>query len=35
MTYYALGPEGRLGIIGTQAIPPLGPFDVTADHDPS
>ncbi len=35
MTYYDLGPEGRLGIIGTEAIPPLGPFDVTADHDPS
>jgi hypothetical protein len=31
MTYHALGPEGRLGIIGTQAIPPLGPFDVTAE----
>ena len=35
MSYYELSPVGRLDRVRTEAVPPLGPFDVTSDHDPS
>jgi len=35
MSYYELSPVGRLDRVRTEAVPPLGPFDTTSDHDPS
>jgi hypothetical protein len=35
MTYYELGDNGRLDAVRTELIEPVGPFDVTRDHDPS
>jgi len=35
MGYYELTPAGRLAQLRTEAVPPVGPFDVTSDHDPS
>ncbi len=35
MSYYELSPTGRLDRVRTEDIPPVGPFDVTSDHDPS
>jgi hypothetical protein len=35
MSYYELSPTGRLGRLRTEAVPRVGPFDVTSDHDPS
>jgi hypothetical protein len=35
MTYYELQESGRLEAVRTERIEPVGPFDVTRDHDPS
>jgi predicted metal-dependent enzyme (double-stranded beta helix superfamily) len=35
MSYYELEPQGRLGRVRTEEVPPVGPFDVTSFHDPS
>jgi hypothetical protein len=35
MTYYAVDRQGRLGVLRTEQVPPVGPFDTTSDHDPS
>jgi hypothetical protein len=35
MSYYRLNPRGQFGVIRTETIPPVGPFDSTSDHDPS
>jgi hypothetical protein len=35
MGYYELSAKGRLDQVRTEAVPPVGPFDVTRDHDPS
>jgi hypothetical protein len=35
MTYYELLASGRLEAVRTEPIEPVGPFDVTRDHDPS
>jgi hypothetical protein len=35
MHYYELEPGGRLGLVGTEEVPPVGPFDLTSAHDPS
>ncbi len=35
MSYYELNPAGRLDQVRTEDVPPVGPFDVTSDHDPS
>ena len=35
MTYYELLASGRLEAVRTERIEPVGPFDVTRDHDPS
>jgi predicted metal-dependent enzyme (double-stranded beta helix superfamily) len=35
MSYYGLDAHGRLDRVRTAAVPPLGPFDATSDHDPS
>ncbi len=35
MGYYELTPAGRLAQVRTEAVPPVGPFDVTSNHDPS
>ena len=35
MSYYELQPSGRLHRVGTEAVPPVGPFDATSAHDPS
>jgi len=35
MSYYELDAAGRLDRVRTEAVPPLGPFDATSDHDPS
>jgi hypothetical protein len=35
MSYYQLRPTGRLEVVRTEEIEPVGPFDVTRDHDPS
>jgi len=35
MTYYQLDDGGRLGALRVEHLSPLGPFDTTADHDPS
>jgi hypothetical protein len=35
MSYYGLSTDGRLDRVRTEEVPPLGPFDVTSEHDPS
>jgi predicted metal-dependent enzyme (double-stranded beta helix superfamily) len=35
MSYYRLDPRGRLDVVRTEDVPPVGPFDTTSDHDPS
>jgi hypothetical protein len=35
MTYYQLDRRGKLGALRVEQLTPLGPFDTTADHDPS
>jgi quercetin dioxygenase-like cupin family protein len=35
MSYYELTPSGRLDQVRTEEVPPVGPFDVTSNHDPS
>jgi predicted metal-dependent enzyme (double-stranded beta helix superfamily) len=35
MSYYRLDRRGRLGIVRTEQLEPVGPFDTTAPHDPS
>ena len=35
MTYYELSRQGRLEVVRTEDVEPLGPFDTTSDHDPS
>jgi predicted metal-dependent enzyme (double-stranded beta helix superfamily) len=35
MSYYRLGDRGRLDTVRTEFIEPVGPFDVTRNHDPS
>jgi hypothetical protein len=35
MSYYHLDARGRLGIVRTEQLEPVGPFDTTAPHDPS
>jgi hypothetical protein len=35
MTYYRLSGTGRLNAVRTEDVEPVGPFDVTRDHDPS
>jgi hypothetical protein len=35
MSYYRLDGSGRLGVVRTESVPALGPFDTTSDHDPS
>ena len=35
MSYYGLSANGRLDLVRTEAVPPLGPFDATSTHDPS
>jgi hypothetical protein len=35
MSYYELDPRGRLDVVRTEDVPPIGPFDTTSDHDPS
>ena len=35
MSYYRLDPGGRLDVVRTEDVPPIGPFDTTSEHDPS
>jgi hypothetical protein len=35
MSYYQLEPDGGVRVVRTEDVPPVGPFDVTSDHDPS
>ncbi|MGD0313060.1 MAG: cysteine dioxygenase family protein [Acidimicrobiales bacterium] len=35
MAYYEMGPADRVRLVRTEDVPPVGPFDVTSDHDPS
>jgi hypothetical protein len=35
MSYYELDPRGRLDVVRTENVPPIGPFDTTSAHDPS
>jgi hypothetical protein len=35
MRYYRLDDRGRLGMVRTEQLEPVGPFDTTAPHDPS
>jgi predicted metal-dependent enzyme (double-stranded beta helix superfamily) len=35
MSYYQLRSSGRLEVVRSEEIEPVGPFDVTRDHDPS
>jgi hypothetical protein len=35
MHYYQLSLTGRLEEVRAEHVPPVGPFDTTADHDPS
>jgi Cysteine dioxygenase type I len=35
MQYYELDGQGRLVATRAETVPPVGPFDVTSDHDPS
>ena len=35
MSYYELDPRGRLDVVRTEDVPPVGPFDTTSEHDPS
>ncbi len=35
MSYYRLDGSGRLGVVRTEAVPAVGPFDTTSEHDPS
>jgi hypothetical protein len=35
MSYYRLDRRGRLGVMRTESVPPVGPFDTTGDYDPS
>jgi hypothetical protein len=35
MTYYRLGADGTVAPVRSDVLAPVGPFDTTADHDPS
>jgi hypothetical protein len=35
MSYYELDGKGRLDVVRTEDVPPIGPFDTTSAHDPS
>ena len=35
MTYYELSGQGRLEVVRTEDVEPLGPFDTTSNHDPA
>jgi hypothetical protein len=35
MSYYGLDDHGRIGVVRSEVVPAIGPFDVTSDHDPS
>jgi Cysteine dioxygenase type I len=35
MSYYELDLRGRLDVVRTEDVPPIGPFDTTSAHDPS
>lgn len=35
MSYYRLDGSGRLGVVRTESVPPVGPFDTTSEYDPS
>lgn len=35
MTYYQLEESGRLNALRSEVVEPIGPFDVSRDHDPS
>jgi hypothetical protein len=35
MTYYELNRRGRLKVVRTEDVEPLGPFDTTSHHDPA
>ena len=35
MRYYELDPDHGVRVVRTEDVPPVGPFDVTSDHDPS
>jgi hypothetical protein len=35
MSYYGLDERGRIGVVRSEDVPAIGPFDVTSAHDPS
>jgi predicted metal-dependent enzyme (double-stranded beta helix superfamily) len=35
MTYYQFEETGRLSVVRSEDLPPVGPFDTTSEHDPS
>jgi hypothetical protein len=35
MSYYRLDEGGTLGVVRTELVPAVGPFDTTSDYDPS
>ncbi len=35
MSYYGLDGRGRIGVVRSEDVPAIGPFDVTSAHDPS
>jgi hypothetical protein len=35
MSYYGLDDRGRIGVVRSEVVPAVGPFDVTSVHDPS
>jgi Cysteine dioxygenase type I len=35
MSYYGPDDHGRIGVVRSEVVPAIGPFDVTSAHDPS